>query len=171
MPKVRSLSPAEALAAVPALADVLIDCVHSGASVGFMAPLSRATAEEFWRGVASGVAAGSRILLVAEVDERIAGTVQVVFAGAENQPHRADIAKMLVHGSARRRGLGAALLQAAEAEAKRAGRSVLVLDTHAGSAADHLYASHGWVRVGIIPNYALMPVEGYCDTMFFYRHL
>ena len=171
MTTIRVLSPAEAEAAIPALADVLIDCVHGGASVGFMAPLSRETAERFWRGIADGVAAGSRILLVAEVDDRIAGTVQVVFAGAENQPHRADVSKMLVHSSARRKGLGAALLRAAETQAKRAGRKVLVLDTHTGSPADALYSSLGWVRVGIIPKYALMPVEGYCDTTFFYRHL
>lgn len=167
----RILSPTEAEAAVPDLADILIDCVHGGASVGFMAPMSRETAEGFWRGVAAGVASGSRILLVAEVGGQIAGTVQVVFAGSENQPHRADVSKMLVHSRARRQGLGAALLRAAEAEAKRAGRTVLVLDTHAGSAAEHLYAGLGWVRVGVIPKFALMPVEGYCDTMYFYRHL
>lgn len=168
---VRMLSSSEAAAAIPALMEVLADCVHGGASVGFMAPLAPATAEAYWRMVAEGVAAGNRLLFVGEHEGRVAGTVQIVFAGPENQPHRADVSKMLVHRRARRAGLGTALLKAAEAEAGRRGRSVLVLDTHTGSAAETLYASQGWQRVGVVPRYAMMPDGAWCDTTYFFKHL
>src|SRR5438128_1099665 len=111
------------------LANVLIDCVEGGASVSFMHPLTRARAIAFWQKVADGVAAGDRALIVAEDEAGICGTVQLVFDLPENQPHRADLAKMLVHRRARRRGLGAALLQAAEQTARAHGRTLLVLDT------------------------------------------
>ncbi|MBX3638677.1 MAG: GNAT family N-acetyltransferase [Rubrivivax sp.] len=150
------------------LAEVLVDCVEGGASVSFMAPLAREKALAFWRGVAEGVARGDRVLLVAEDGAgRIAGTVQVVFATPENQPHRADVAKMLVHRRARRRGIAARLLAAAEAAARDAGRHVLVLDTVTGSDAERLYARCGWQRVGVIPDYALMPDGSPCATTYF----
>jgi GNAT superfamily N-acetyltransferase len=170
--KVRRLGPEEAQAAVGALAAVLIDCVEGGASVSFMAPLTRERAERFWLGVAEGVAAGERILLVAE-DEggRLLGTVQVVLQTPENQPHRADIAKMLVRREARRRGIGEALMGAAERAAAEAGRTLLVLDTVTGSDGERLYARVGWRRVGVIPNYALWPQGGLCDTTVFYKEL
>lgn len=170
---VRPLAADEAGARVAALADVLIDCVEGGASVSFMAPLGRDRAEAFWRGVADGVAAGDRVLLVAERvgDGAIVGTVQVVFAWPENQPHRADVAKMLVRRSARRHGLGARLMAAAESAARAAGRTVLVLDTVTGSDADRLYARLGWVRVGEVPDYALWPDGRRCPTTFFYKAL
>jgi GNAT superfamily N-acetyltransferase len=153
------------------LSDVLIDCVEGGASVSFMLPIARATAVAFWQGVAAGVARGERILVVAEdIAENIVGTVQVIFAHAENQPHRADVAKMLVHRRARRHGVGAALLAAAESAALRAGKTVLVLDTASGDA-ERLYARLGWQRCGVIPDYALLPGGGFCDTTFFYRAL
>lgn len=169
----RSLSPGEAAEQVGALSAVLIDCVEGGASVSFMAPLTRERADAFWTGVAEGVAAGERILLVAQEPEssRILGTVQVILRQPENQPHRADIAKMLVHRTARRRGVGASLMRAAEAAALAAGKSVLVLDTVTGSAAERLYTRLGWVRAGIIPNYALWPQGGFCDTTVFYKQL
>ncbi|MGE0718413.1 MAG: GNAT family N-acetyltransferase [Alphaproteobacteria bacterium] len=168
----RILSPVEARAAVPALADILLDCVEGGASVGFMAPFTRERAEGFWRKVADGVGAGERILLAAAdpADGVPVGTVQVVFAPQENQPHRADIAKMLVHRRARGRGVGAALLAAAEGAAAAAGRSVLVLDT-ASDAAERLYARAGWTRVGVVPDYALLPGGGFCDTIFFCKRI
>jgi GNAT superfamily N-acetyltransferase len=165
------LDAAEARAAVPDLAAVLIDCVRRGASVSFMLPLSRDRAEAFWQGVAEGVARGTRILLVARLEGRIVGTVQVVAAGPENQPHRGDIAKMLVHGEARRRGVGARLLSAAEAAAQGAGMTLLVLDTVTGGDGERLYARMGWTMVGVIPNYALMPDGAPCDTTVFYKAL
>jgi GNAT superfamily N-acetyltransferase len=165
---VRSLSAREALESVPALSAVLIDCVRGGDSIGFLAPLAREKADAFWRGVAGGVAEGGRILLVAEDREtgEIYGTVQVVFALPENQPHRADIAKTLVLRRARRRGLGAALMRAAEDAARAAGKTVLVLDT-ASSDAERLYDRMGWTRVGPVPDYALMPDGRPCDTTIF----
>lgn len=153
------------------LVDVVMDCVAGGASVGFMQSLTRERAEEFWRRVAAGVHAGDRALLVAEDDDGIVGTVQLLLATPDNQPHRADLAKMLVHRRARRRGLGAALLRAAEETAQACGRTLLVLDTVTGSAAERLYARMGWVRVGSIPGYALMPDGEPCATTFFYREL
>ena len=152
------------------LSDVLIDCVEGGASVSFMLPIERARAAAFWRGVAADVVRGGRILLVAEQAGQIIGTVQIIFAQAENQPHRADIAKMLVHRRARRLGAGAALLAAAENASMSAGKTLLVLDTASGDA-ERLYAKLGWQRCGVIPGYALLPGGGLCDTTFFYRAL
>ena len=165
---VRQLGAEEAYACNAALSDVLIDCVHGGASVSFMAPLADEKAQAFWRGVADGVARGDRVLLIAE-DEAgaIVGTVQVVFAQPENQPHRADIAKMLVHRRARRRGIGAMLMEAGEAAAGAAGRTVLVLDTATGSDAEQLYQRMGWQRVGVVPDYALWPDGRMCATTYY----
>ena len=145
--------------------------MRGGASVSFMASLTRAEAEAFWTGVAEGVAAGDRRLLVAVLDGAIVGTVQVVFAPQPNQPHRADIAKMLVHRRARRRGAAEALVRAAEAAALEAGKTVLVLDTVTGGDAERLYARLGWIRVGVIPNYALWPDGALCDTTVFHKAL
>jgi GNAT superfamily N-acetyltransferase len=155
------------------LADVLMDCVEGGASVGFMHPLSRARALAFWQQVLAGAARGERIVLVARdvESDTIMGTVQVVLAVPENQPHRAEIAKMLVHRRARRLGLGAALMQAAEAAAREAGKTLLVLDTVTGGDAERLYARLGWQRCGEIPGFALFPRGGLCSTTVFYRVL
>jgi len=169
---VRALSPQEAREQIGALSAVLIDCVEGGASVSFMAPLSYERASAFWQGVAEGVAAGERILLVAEDRSGgIVGTVQVVLRQPENQPHRADISKMLVHRGARRQGIGAALMRGAEDAAHRAGKTVLVLDTVTGSDGERLYARLGWERVGVIPNYALWPSGGLCDTTYFHKQI
>jgi ribosomal protein S18 acetylase RimI-like enzyme len=157
-------------AQIDALADVLIDCVEGGASVSFMHPLSRARAVAFWRHVGQGVAAGERALLIAEDAEGLCGTVQLVLDQPENQPHRAELSKMLVHRRARRRGLGAALMRAAEAAARDCGKTLLVLDT-ANDEAERLYERLGWVRVGVVPDYALLPQGGLCRTTFFYRNL
>jgi GNAT superfamily N-acetyltransferase len=168
---VRRLDPDEAHARIPALADVLLDCVDGGASVSFMAPLSRDTAQSFWRAVAEGVAAGRRALLIAEdpATRQVQGTVQLILDQPENQPHRADIAKMLVHRRARRQGVGGALMRAAEATARAAGKTLLVLDTATGSDAERLYQREGWTRVGIIPNYALWPDGRPCATTYYYK--
>jgi GNAT superfamily N-acetyltransferase len=158
-------------AQIDALAGVLIDCVEGGASVSFMHPLTRDRAVVFWRRVAQGVAAGERALLVAEDARGLCGTVQLVLDQPENQPHRADLSKMLVHRRVRRQGLGAALMRGAEATARECGKTLLVLDAVTGGDAARLYARLGWVRVGEIPGYALMPEGGLCSTTVFYRNL
>jgi len=155
---------------IEGLAAVLADCVEGGASVGFMQPypLDRATA--WWRGLAADVAAGRRALLVAEDEQGIVGTVHLVLAQPDNQPHRADLCKMLVMRRARKQGVGAALMDAAEREARAAGKTLLVLDT-ASAEAERLYARMGWTRLGVIPGFALLPEGGVCDTTYFYREL
>jgi GNAT superfamily N-acetyltransferase len=167
---IRRLDGDAARAAVPALCAVLIDCVEGGASVSFMHPMTEAKAAAFWTGVADGVARGERALLVAE-DEAgvIVGSVQLVLALPENQPHRADVAKMLVHRRARRRGIAGRLMAAVEDVARAEGRRVLVLDTVTGSDAERLYQRAGWTRVGEVPDYALMPDGPPCPTTFFYK--
>jgi GNAT superfamily N-acetyltransferase len=165
--RLTSLSDAE----VRGLADLLIDCVEGDASVGFMHPLAMPKATEYWRRVADGVGRGERAVLVAEDSTGIVGTVQLVLQQPDNQLHRADLAKMLVHRRARRRGLGAALIRAAEALGRECGRSLLVLDTVTGSNAERLYARLGWLRCGSIPDFALMPRGGLCATTYFYRQL
>ena len=153
------------------LASLLIDCVEGGASVSFMLPLTRARAVAFWSRVASGVAAGGRALLVAEDANGLCGTVQLVFDLPENQTHRADLAKMLVARRVRRQGLGAALMHAAEDTARECGKTLLVLDAVTDGDAARLYERLGWVRVGVIPGYALLPRGGLCSTTVYYRNL
>ena len=156
---------------ISSLADLLIDCVEGGASVSFMLPITRDRALAFWRKVAQGVAAGERALLIAEDSRGICGTVQLIFDLPENQPHRADLAKMLVHSRTRRQGLGAALMKAAENVARDNNRTVLVLDAVTNGDAARLYERLGWVRVGDVPNFALFPQGGYCGTTYYYRDL
>ena len=157
---------------LPGLVGVLVDCVDGGASVGFMAPLSGHRAEAFWSGIFEHAAAGGRVVFVAEepTSGTIVGTAQVVLDAPENQPHRGEIAKMLVHRSARRRGIADALMDAAEDAAVAAGKELLVLDT-ASDSAERLYERRGWVRAGVIPGYALWPGGGFCDTVLFYKQL
>jgi GNAT superfamily N-acetyltransferase len=152
------------------LAQVLIDCVEGGASVSFMSPLSLDKAVAFWRRVAAQTLDGHRALLVAEDAQGIVGTVQLVFDLPENQPHRADLSKMLVHRRGRRRGIGESLLRAAEELAREKGKWLLVLDTASGEA-ERLYLRAGWIKVGMVPGFALWPEGGLCDTTFFYRRL
>jgi GNAT superfamily N-acetyltransferase len=161
---------AVAEAEIDELAAVLIDCVEGGASVSFMHPLAPDRAKAFWRRVAEGAARGERALLVAEDGHGVCGTVQLILDQPENQPHRAELAKMLVHRRARRQGLGDALMKAAEATARECGKTLLVLDT-ANPEAERLYERHGWVRVGVVPGYALLPHGGLCRTTFYYRDL
>jgi GNAT superfamily N-acetyltransferase len=169
---VRRIGANEAVACVEALADVLIDCVEGGASVSFMLPLPREKALAFWRGVAEGVARSERALLIAETsDGEILGTVQLITAQPDNQPHRADIAKMLVSRKARRRGIAQQLMVAVEAVARQEGKSVLVLDTVTGGDAERLYERAGWQRAGVVPKYARMPYGEFCATTFYYKHL
>jgi GNAT superfamily N-acetyltransferase len=153
------------------LCDTLIDCVEGGASVNFMLPITRAKAETFWTSVAVSLERGERALLIAEdPNGEIMGTAQTVWATQENQPHRAEIAKMLVRRNARRHGVGALLLAAAERAALAAGRTVLTLDT-ASPEAERLYERGGWQRVGAVPKYALMPDGAFCATTIFYKDL
>lgn len=157
---------------IQGLSAVLIDCVEGGASVSFMLPMSRAKAEAYWQSTSASVARGERVVLAAEdAVGTIVGTVQVIWAEPENQPHRGDIAKMLVHRRVRRRGVGAALLAAAERSALGAGKTLLVLDTVTGSDAERLYAQQGWQRCGQIPNYALGPNGTPCATTIFFKLL
>jgi GNAT superfamily N-acetyltransferase len=153
------------------LVETLIDCVEGGASVSFMHPLTRERAEAFWQRVADGVSRASRALVVAEDASGVCGTVQLLLEQPENQPHRADVAKMLVHRRARRLGLGAALMHQAEAVARQLGKTLLVLDTVTGGDADRLYRRLGWIPAGDIPGYALFPRGGLCSTTVFYREL
>ena len=152
------------------LAELLIDCVEGGASVSFMQPLPLSKSMAFWRQVAEGVERGERALLIAEDAQGIVGTVQLVLSQPDNQPHRADLSKMLVHRRARCQGWGEALMRAAERLASDCGKSLLVLDTSSDSA-ERLYARLGWQRVGPVPGYALLPQGGLCATTYFYRWL
>lgn len=164
------LDPGAAMAALDDLAEVLADCVAGGASVSFMAPFTREDATVYFRGVVEEVARGKTVLLGARLDGRIVGTVQLGLDTPPNQPHRADVKKLLVHRGARRRGIGATLMQGIEAEARMRGRSLLVLDTASGDA-ERLYRRGGWQPVGVIPDYALWPDGGFCDTTIFWKRV
>ena len=155
---------------IRALAALTVDVVEGGASIGFMLPIDAERAEAFWRRVAAGVTDGERVLFVADEGDGVLGTVQLIVEQPENQPHRADVAKMMVANRARRHGIGAALMHAAEQEAKARGKTLLVLDT-ASADAERLYARLGWQRCGVIPGYALLPQGGLCDTTYFYHRL
>ena len=170
---VHVLTAEEARERAAELSAILVDGVDGGAPVSFMAPLSREKADAFWRRVIDDVASGDRLLLVAEDrgSGEIVGTVQVVMGLPENQPHRADVAKMLVRRSARRQGLGAGLMRAAADAARDSGRTLLVLDTVTGGDAERLYERLGWTRVGVVPGFALMPDGRPCDTTLFYKTL
>jgi GNAT superfamily N-acetyltransferase len=158
-------------AALAQLADVLVDCVEGGASVSFMSPFSHAEALGFFRKVAASVASGDTVLLAARQGGKIVGTVQLGLDTPPNQPHRADIKKMLVHRSARSRGIGAALMARVEEEARRNGRWLLVLDTVPGENGHRVYQRAGWTETGIIPDYALFPDGRICDTMMMWKRL
>ncbi|HVM78171.1 MAG TPA: GNAT family N-acetyltransferase [Stellaceae bacterium] len=169
---VEELDPRDVRGAAAELAEVLIDCVEGGASVSFMSGLTAEKARRFWTGVAEAADTDGRAVFVAirERDRKIVGTVQMIPAGFENQPHRGEIAKMLVLRSERRQGLGAALMRSAEAAALRAGKTLLTLDT-ASADAERLYASLGWTCVGVIPDYALLPNGKPCATVFYFKML
>jgi len=171
MVEIRELNESEASQYVEALAAVLLDCVEGGASVSFMASLSKAAAVSFFEKVAAGVKAGDRILLAAFIDNKLAGTVQILTATPPNQPHRADIAKLLVMRSARAHGIATQLMQRVEEVSRRAGKTLLVLDTVTGGDAERLYLRLGWTKAGVIPNYAMFPDGAMCDTTIFWKDL
>jgi GNAT superfamily N-acetyltransferase len=158
-------------AQVDVLAGLMMDCVEGGASIGFMHPLTRERSRAFWKAVATDVASGRRALLIAEDEEGICGTVQLVLDLPENQPHRADLVKMMVHRRMRRRGLGASLMRAAEELARACDRTLLVLDAVTGGEAARLYERLGWQKVGDVPDFALYPDGATCSTTYYYRRL
>jgi GNAT superfamily N-acetyltransferase len=152
-----------------ALAAVLRDCVEGGASVSYMWPFSHDDARSAFAAIEPEIAAGERILLAAFAGDELVGTVQLAAAWAPNQPHRGDIAKLLVRRSARNRGVGRLLMERVEIEARAFGKSLLVLDTVTGDPGERLYERLGWVKVGVIPNYALYPDGRPCDTTVFWK--
>ena len=153
------------------LAEVLVDCVDGGASVSFMSPFSHDQALAFFRKVAISVAESETVLLAAKLDGRIVGTVQLGLDTPANQPHRADIKKLLVHRSARGHGVGEALMARVEQEARRRGRWLLVLDTVPGESGHRLYIRTGWTQTGLVPDYALFPDGRLCDTAIMWKRL
>lgn len=162
----------EIIQRIDELCDVLDDCVSGGASVSFMLPFARETAAAFWQGVAQSVARHERVVLIAvNGQQRIVGTVQIILDQPENQPHRADVAKLLVHQSARRQGIARLLMDKLDDIARENGKSVLVLDTATGSDAELFYRKCGWIRAGEIPRYALMPNGNVTGTTIFYKFL
>jgi GNAT superfamily N-acetyltransferase len=166
------LTPRQAQAKRVALVDLLVDSVEGGASVNFVWPMTRAKAEAWWEGALASHARGERLIFAAEAEDRLDGTVQLILAPQENQAFRADLAKMLVHRRARRQGLGAALMRAAEDEARRIGRTLLTLDTETGSAGERLYARLGWTKYGEVPAYATSADNRSRDAVsFFYKTL
>jgi len=169
--EITSLAAPIADSALDQLADVLVDCVAGGASVSFMSPFPHDSALGFFRKVAGSVAAGDTVLLAAKLDGKIVGTVQLGLDTPPNQPHRADIKKMLVHRSARGRGIGAALMAAVEEEARRHGRWLVVLDTVPGENGHRLYLRAGWTQTGLVPDYALFPDGRLCDTAIMWKRL
>jgi GNAT superfamily N-acetyltransferase len=169
--EIRQLSAAEGRRYLEVLAEVLVDCVEGGASVSFMTPFSKAEAEAFFEKALNDVENGNRILLAAFHDSKLVGTVQIVTATPPNQLHRADVAKLLVLRSARGQGIASRLMAEVEATARIAGKSLLVLDTVTGGAAEKLYVGLGWTKVGIIPNYAMFPDGRWCDTTIFWKQL
>ena len=169
--EIKSLSAPIGDHALDELAEVLVDCVAGGASVNFMTSFSLAEARRFFDKVAVSVAAGDTVLLAASLDGKIVGTVQLGLDTPPNQPHRADVKKMLVHRSARGRGIGAALMAAIEGEARQRGRWLLVLDTVPGESGHRLYLRSGWQQSGTVPDYALFPDGRLCDTAIMWKRL
>jgi GNAT superfamily N-acetyltransferase len=171
MIEVRQLTAAEGRQYLAGLAQILLDCVEGGASVSFMASLSKAEAKAFFEKVLEGVEAGNRTLFAAFDDSRLIGTVQVLTATPPNQPHRADVAKLLVLRSGRGKGVATRLMESAENASRLAGKTLLVLDTVTGGDAERLYLRLGWTRVGVIPKYAMFPDGAWCDTTILFKNL
>lgn len=169
--EIRRLASTELQGQLDALAGVLADCVDGGASVSYMWPFSHEQARGAFETVAAEVEQGRRLVLAAFADGHLVGTVQVILALPPNQPHRGEIAKLLVHRSARRRGIARLLMEGAEAEARAEGKTLLVLDTVTGDDAERLYERLGWTRVGVVPGYALYPDGRPCDTTIFWKSL
>ena len=171
MSKIENLTEARAKAVLPQLAELLLDSVESGASVGFLSPLSADTATRFWLETFREMREGKRVLLVAEESENIVGAVQLALAARENGLHRAEVQKLLVHTGFRRRGIASSLMSVVEDAAREMNRSLLVLDTEQGSAAERFYAKCGYTKAGVIPQYARSADGSLHGTAFYYRLL
>jgi ribosomal protein S18 acetylase RimI-like enzyme len=169
--EIRRLEGAALRDALDGLAAVLADCVAGGASVSYMAPFAQDQARREFERWADEVDRGLRVIMAAYDGTEIVGTVQLVHSTPPNQPHRGDIAKLLVHRSARRRGVAWQLMEEVEREAVAEGKTLLVLDTVTGDPAERLYERMGWTKVGVIPNYALYPDGRFCDTTVFWKAL
>jgi GNAT superfamily N-acetyltransferase len=169
--EIRNLNPAEARNHLGALAHILVDCVEGGASVSFMAPFTKTEAEAFFGKVIGAVEAGDRILFAAFDGASLVGTVQLLTNMAPNQPHRAEVAKLLVPRAARGKGVGAALMTALEQHARVAGKTLLMLDSVTGGDGERLYLRLNWTKAAVIPDYALYPDGRWCDTTIFWKRL
>ncbi len=169
--EIRRLAGDELQDQLDALATVLHETVDAGASVGYLWPFTPADARAAFAGWAAEVDAGRRVLLAAFADGELVGTVQVILALMPNQPHRGEIAKLQVRPAARGRGVAQRLMEHAEAEARAAGKTLLVLDTVTGSPADRLYRRLGWTELGTVPGFALYPDGRPCDATFFWKEL
>ncbi len=169
--EIRRLDTTELQAQLDTLAAVLYDCVAGGASVGYMAPFSHAEAREAYEAWAAEAERGRRLVMGAFVNGYLVGTVQVILALMPNQPHRGEIVKLLVHRSARKRGIARLLMEGAEAEARAEGKTLLVLDAVTGGDASRLYERMGWVTVGVVPDFALYPDGRPCDTTYYWKAL
>jgi GNAT superfamily N-acetyltransferase len=169
--EVRRLDAAAARAAAGDLAAVLVDAVEGGDSVSFMAGFDTADGVAFYESLLPELERGTRVLLAAYLDGELVGTVQLVHAWPPNSQHRADVAKLLVHRRARGHGVGRALMERLEDEARADGKTLLFLDTVSDRAADRLYERLGWTAFGTVPDYAKDPDGGFCDATFFYKHL
>jgi GNAT superfamily N-acetyltransferase len=170
-PRIETLDAERFGAAVPELAELLVDAVATGASVGFLPPFTAADADRWWRTLSDDVATGRVLVLLVRVGGKAIGTAQLRLAPLPNARHRAEVAKVLVHSSARRHGYGRMLMDAVEAAARNAGRHLLVLDTLSGSDAERLYARMGWTRVAEIPGYAEIPNGRFAPTTLYYKDL
>jgi ribosomal protein S18 acetylase RimI-like enzyme len=171
MIELRTLNAQKVKAHIPDLSTLLIDCLRGGASVSFMAGISNRQATEFFEDVSESVRRNERILVAAFIGGALVGTVQVLTSMPENQPHRAEVAKLLVSSAARDQGVRTALMRHAEELSRVAGKTLLVLDTATGSDAERLYQRTGWTRVGVIPNYSLLPNGVFCGTTIFWKEL
>ena len=169
--EIRRLDPADVERQLDALAGVLADCVAGGASIGYLDPFSHEDARDAFEAFAAEVRLGCRLLVAAFVDDTLVGAVQVILAVPPNQPHRGDITKLLVHRSARGRGIAQLLMERAEIEARAEGKTLLVLDTVTGDPAERVYQRLGWTTVGVIPGYALYPDGRPCATTVFYKSI
>jgi ribosomal protein S18 acetylase RimI-like enzyme len=167
----RTVTSDELTASLPELVDLLIDAVNSGASIGYLAPLDRGIAAEFWRAVGAEIEAGTRIVIAAFADGLPAGIVQLALVTKPNAPHRAEVQKLLVHTRHRGRGIARRLMEAAEVEARAKGRTLLVLDTKKGDLAEGLYEKLGYVRVGEIPRYVVDEAGEFHATVVFFKNL
>jgi ribosomal protein S18 acetylase RimI-like enzyme len=169
--QIERLTPGTTLPALPALTALLRDAVESGASIGFLLPFAEADAMNYWQEVVTALHGPHRVLLVARIDRKIVGAVQLELASRPNGSHRAEVTKLMVHTSYRKQGVAQALMKAIEEEARHAGRTTLILDTRAGDPSENLYIKLGYTRAGTIPEYARSTDGSLHTTVFMYKLL